>query len=1418
MADSAEPGPAPKAAAVSRTGIARNLAVAARGIWRLLIALVVVVALSLGALVVLDRPSGHSFLVSQLHRIKLENGIGIAAGRIQGSLFSALRVEDLELTDADGVFLAIPVVDIDWRPRDLLFNRLTLRSAVAPDVRLLRLPKLLPTSNPNILPDIDIFVGRLQIDRLSFAPGLSARGQVLRVNGNADIHAGRALVNLTALSVPEAVPVPGEDSGDSILIRLDIEPDRDRFDVDATVHAVAGGALLDLANFDHPTDLRLTGEGSWSHWSGGLKVASLIGNQLKPLADVTLKAKSGHFSVSGNAMPAALLDGAAARLLSPALAVSGEMTVAKKRGDLQLRLASRGLEIAASGELDFADELFKSFEVNARLLRPQDINPQLGGQDVRLRARLAGKFAAPLVDYLATASSLRFAKTLIATPRASGVIQLGRPILVIPLTASASRITGAGAAADALLGNLRLDTQIAVLPARFEARALTVKTDRLTARGSGALNRADNAFSATVATQLPRYVLQGLGVADLAANLTVAGNADGARVGGDARATMTRMESNAAHDFFGGLPVVSAQFDLAPDGALALHALRFVAPALTLNGSGGISGTGAVRLNGTGNLQDYGAVIFAVAGPADRLVFDLKLPQPGLAGNVRNVAVRVAAAPRGWTFDATAESSAGPLIATGLVGTGDGPLTVELTKLSGAALVASGRLVQTAAGPFAGQLDVRGSGIKGAAVLSTIGNGQHAEISIDIKKAVIALATPLSVGTGSATASIQLGAGSAAPDIRGSFSLANVERGETRISKASGKIIYQNGAGSGNVAVAGDAGAPFAANIGVRLVPDHITVTAAGDIGGAPLKLDHPAELTHVDGNWRLANTAIVTSNGRIDIGGSFGKDLVLHVQLKQIGLGVVQVFNPSLDLSGSVSGTIDFNLLQNAQLPTARADLRVNGLSRAGVGIASNRIDLGINAVMANGSASARMVIARQGKIEGRAQAQLSVIPGGRADPVLTRLFAAPLFAQLRWSGPAEAIWPLAGVDRIDVRGPVTIAIDGTGVLGDPSFSGSFTAKGARIESTGIGLVLDNVALDSRFVESRLELKSFTAGAGTGGTLSARGGIDLSAVRGFPMEFTAELKNAQLINRDDLRGSATGTVRIHKGDDGAKISGKLSIDQARINLGTTSVADVPTLAVSEINGAVVHRPVVRAKKPTIWQLDMALAANNRLMVRGMGLDSEWSADVRVTGSIEVPLVTGRVTLVRGDYDFAGKRFALTRGLVRFTGNFPPDPIINITAENSSNSITATLNINGTAQRPEISFSSIPALPEDEVLSRVLFGESVTNLSAPEALQLAGALATLRGGNGGLNPINAVRKGLGIDRLRILPADTTRGRKTSVAAGQYIGDRVYVEVTSDAQGFSATSVEVSLTRSLSILSEVATIGGTSLSVRWKRDY
>ena len=184
----------------------------------------------------------------------------------------------------------------------------------------------------------------------------------------------------------------------------------------------------------------------------------------------------------------------------------------------------------------------------------------------------------------------------------------------------------------------------------------------------------------------------------------------------------------------------------------------------------------------------------------------------------------------------------------------------------------------------------------------------------------------------------------------------------------------------------------------------------------------------------------------------------------------------------------------------------------------------------------------------------------------------------------------------------------------------------------------------------------------------------------------------------------------------------------------------------------------------------------------------------------------------------ANRRFRLTDGRVSFVGGRPPNPEIELTATSDIDSVEVSINVSGRANNPQIAFTSSPALPQDEVVSRILFGSSVTEISALQAVQLAASLNSLRGGGGGLNPLGRLRSATGIDRLRILDADTVTGRGTAVAAGMYLSDDIYVEIITDAKGFTATQLEISLSRTLSLLSQFGSNSGSNVNIRYNRDY
>jgi translocation and assembly module TamB len=59
---------------------------------------------------------------------------------------------------------------------------------------------------------------------------------------------------------------------------------------------------------------------------------------------------------------------------------------------------------------------------------------------------------------------------------------------------------------------------------------------------------------------------------------------------------------------------------------------------------------------------------------------------------------------------------------------------------------------------------------------------------------------------------------------------------------------------------------------------------------------------------------------------------------------------------------------------------------------------------------------------------------------------------------------------------------------------------------------------------------------------------------------------------------------------------------------------------------------------------------------------------------------------------------------------------------------------------------------------------------------------------------------------------------SSVLGGKYITRKLFLEVVTDGQRYSATQVEYQMTRWLSLLATVSAVGRSSASVRVSKDY
>jgi translocation and assembly module TamB len=290
----------------------------------------------------------------------------------------------------------------------------------------------------------------------------------------------------------------------------------------------------------------------------------------------------------------------------------------------------------------------------------------------------------------------------------------------------------------------------------------------------------------------------------------------------------------------------------------------------------------------------------------------------------------------------------------------------------------------------------------------------------------------------------------------------------------------------------------------------------------------------------------------------------------------------------------------------------------------------------------------------------------------------------------------------------------------------------------------------------------------------------------------------------------------------GALISGTVGFDTVELRIPESGLG---------VNGALpglrhVHEPAsVRATRARAgllqtgrgggarpFALDLAINAPARVFLRGRGLDAEFGGSVRLGGTTANVIAQGGFQLIRGRLDLLGKRLVITEGNVTLQGGF--DPYLRVVAETRADDIVVRIVVEGNASAPEVRFTSVPDLPEDEILARLVFGRSIEQISPFQALKLASAVATLAG-QGGAGTVDNLRRGFGLDDLDVT---TDAEGNTAVRAGAYITENIYTDVTVGADGKAEINLNLTITPNITARGRVSGSGGTGLGVYFEKDY
>jgi translocation and assembly module TamB len=1361
-------------------------------------------AVLVGAVLMLDTAIGHRLLVDLIADQEMKSGMRVRIGRIDGSVFRRARLLDVELRDTKGVFLKLPDVALDWRPLAWFSRGLDIREVTSRRGVLLRQPLFKVTEpSTSVLPDLDIRIDKLGIERLTLARAMLGEERSFDLHGRVELRRRHALV-----------AADGRVSGlDHLQLRLDADEAGDRFALAMDLVAPKKGLVAALTGTREDRRLRLGGRGKWHDWHG-----SLLGEQAgSRVAALALTNRSGMFGVLGQVVTTRVAAPAASRLLGATVNVAGHGRLDRRVLSGRIDLVSAASRWSADGAVDLgADQTFHAMKLAGRVIDPRALGPGTEARGLHVEARLDGPLKEVTAHVTLAADVFASGTTRFEGVRAASDLRRVGAAASAPVSLTVARV---------VTGNAMIDPQLVKghAQARFVLAGGALSSDRIqigfpTLSADLALRREPGArgYALTGPVNARGLALANLGRADARAQMAL------------------RLPDRGGWGLDAKLSGVMRRIDNATLANLAGEPLRFAAsvrtgsgqpilvPHATLDGSllnlalsGRTSADGRATLAGSGHHASYGAFTVSAEiqhdGPHATLVFADPLPAAG----IKDMVVTLAPIPQGFAIDVNGGSRLGPFAGRlGLYLPAQDVAHIAIEQFHVSDTQVTGAIELQPAGPQ-GTLTLHGGGVDGTLAMAPKHGGQALDLALALRDAHFGGDQPINVGEGRIEAHGLLAKGHTT--LTGNVYAAGVGTGRMFLGRLAARASLTDGRGEFTAALAGRRGSRFDLQVLGEIAPDRLAAAASGSFAGQAIRMPRRAVFTAEAGGWRLAPSEIDIAGGKTIASGQYGQGSIeVDLALAQMPLSLSDVLVADMGLGGSASGTFHYAKPREG-LPSADVRLLVHRLTRSGLVVTSRPIDLAVVAHLTPTALDARAVASEDGQARGKLQARLAdLAPVGTLG---ARLSHAPLFAQLRYDGPADAIWRLMAIDTFDLTGPLGVAADIGGTLDQPRIRGSLSGKALRLQSALTGTDVSNITLAGGFNGSELTIASLSGTTSGNGQVAGSGTVRFAGLapgKGPGIDIKLGARNAMLLSKPDLALAATGPIRILSDGSLGTIAGRLHIESARWRLGqSAAAAALPDIPTREINRGADIAPASERTMP--WRFLIDASGPNRIRVAGLGIDSEWGADLHLRGTVDAPAIAGRAVLVTGTYEFAGKRFDLTRGRLNFDGNSPPDPRLDIAATTSVNGLSATVTVGGTSLKPEISFSSIPALPEEELLSRLLFGDSITQISPTEALQLGTALASLRGG-GGMDPINKLRSAIGLDRLRIVNADPTQNRQTGVAAGKYLGRHFYAEIVTDGRGYSATNLEFRMTGWLSLLGSVSTVGRQSVNAKVSKDY
>lgn len=1294
---------------------------------------------------------------------------------VSGSWIGNLRARTITIADEDGVWLEAHDVALEWSPQDILFGAVRLHAASANSIAIARQPTLLE-QRPSSGASFDVVIDQLHVERLTLAEPVVGHAAEFTADLVLDLQdEDLRAIDLTLLRL---------DSEDDRLIAL-YHADQD-YALSLDLYSAPGGVIASAIGVGDQ-GIRATAIGNGTLRAGNSHIEAIAGERQLLIANT--RWGESDWSVTGQAYLDALpaLQTLAERI-GPS--VNFNLTGTPQNRGFNAHAETPFLALDLTGALDENGELDGPARIVATTNQLSDVAREspfalgaarLEGELRRARGTTAirATLDAQQIDVLSQRTQL------------SGPVEAALSDDAFTLTADLR----APQQAAPLFANARLRAAVDYnrRRERFELNRTDLTSDAIALDAQGWVNDGDGEFSGAWRVRRMEALAPDL-------RGEAAGRWRAFRDGeGEQRAWAISVDGQGARfagspdvipQLLGATPRLDARMRYENRGITVSHArvygaqLRAGATGRIVNGNANL----AIEASARGPLDLGGAEIGGAIDATGTIAGRIARPTLAMRGALSSFAAGGVVVEQPIVNFTLAPSGSGYAGRADVTGTA-----------SGQALNGNANVVIAGGAMGLNELDAQWGGLQAQGSAQFASGGVSAQL--DINGAVDGLVPGL---TGRLAGDLALTPEAITLDAN----VADARAGDLRVRAAT---LHAEG--------------PLDAIATTFDLRGRLRQASLAFTGTATFNLDEQS--ARIEGRGTLADQPVY-SRAPITVDWSAGRtqasvnvamgDGVVHAQWEERGralTGSAQIEDAPLAPLAAIwgeraTGRIDgrISIASNGGGLRGDADIRLDDARVSGR--QRNTLDMHIVGNLTPTRLTSTVDATSEGglvaHLEADAPVETSAVP-------LRIAIARDRRGRASWSvrGPADALWAAARLPDQSLEG----ALDGEGTIefgaGYLSGAGHLEIVDGRFEDklTGVRLVdLDaRVALDDRGVT----IENFTASGPRGGRLTATGG----STNDRQGSITVDVDTMRVVDRPDARAVASGELTLAWNGLQSSLTGDLNIIEASIDIAGNPQAGIPTLDVIEVNRPGEEDEPLEEETPRrngSTTLNVNVTAPGRVFTRGRGVDAEWALDMRLGGTSARPLIFGTARAQRGTLALSGQPFEIESAIIEFDGD-PLDARINLTAVRDTADLSARIRLIGTARDPEITFSSDPALPEDEILPQVLFGRSVEDLSALEAAQLASSLAALSG-RASLDLLDAARAAAGLDRFNVRQ-DENGG--FLVAGGVYLTRDVYVEVARSGLGQAQTKVEWTVRPRLVLITSFLGNGDQRVSLRWRRE-